>query len=196
LPPDPRLCSSVPQTTLERVAAGDSPAVEECLQKYGGLVWSLARKLCPNHADAEDAVQEVFIEVWRHAGRFDPQVASEATFITMIARRRLIDRYRRRSRELDTAALQQEMVESTSRHEEQTEIEEEAARARQHMQQLRPEQREVLELSITHGLSQTQIAEATNLPLGTVKTHARRGLLRLRELLGADPVGSAKGETK
>jgi RNA polymerase sigma factor (sigma-70 family) len=168
--------------------------VEECLQKYGGLVWSVARKLCPNHADAEDAVQEVFIEVWRHSGRFDPEVASEATYITMIARRRLIDRFRRRSRELDTASIQEEMVESTSQHEEQTEIEEEAARARRYMQQLRPEQRQVLELSITHGLSQSQIAKATNLPLGTVKTHARRGLMRLRELLGAVQVGSTKGD--
>ena len=194
-PPNVRLCNSVTQTTLERVAAGDSPAVDECLQKYGGLVWSLARKLCPNYADAEDAVQEVFIEVWRHAGRFDPQVASEATYITMIARRRLIDRFRRRSRQLDTASIQEEMVESTSRHEEQTEIEEEAARAREYMQQLRPEQQQVLELSITHGLSQSQIAEATNLPLGTVKTHARRGLMRLRELLGVDQVGTTKGGT-
>ena len=167
--------------------------MEECLQKYGGLVWSVARKLCPNHADAEDAVQEVFIEVWRHADRFDPQVASEATYITMIARRRLIDRFRRRSRQPDTASIQEEMVESTSRHEEQTEIEEEAARARRHLQQLRPQQRQVLELSITHGLSQSQIAEATNLPLGTVKTHARRGLLRLRELLGADQIGTSGG---
>ena len=186
----------MPQTILQRVAAGDSPAVEECLGKYGALVWSIARKLCPNYADAEDAVQEVFIEVWRHAGRFDPQVASEGTYITMIARRRLIDRFRRRSRQLDTASIQEEMVESTSRHEEQTEIEEEAARARQYMQQLRPEQQQVLELSITHGLSQSQIAEATSLPLGTVKTHTRRGLMRLRELLGAaDHVGSTTGDT-
>jgi len=195
LPPRVRLCDLVPQTILERLAAGDSPAVEECLQKYGGLVWSIARKLCPNYADAEDAVQEVFIEVWRHAGRFDPQVASESTYIAMIARRRLIDRFRRRSRELDTASIQEEMVESTSRHEEQTEIEEEAARAREYMQQLRPEQQQVLELSITHGLSQSEISEATNLPLGTVKTHARRGLMRLRELLGANQVETTKGDT-
>jgi len=176
----------VPKTTLQRVAAGESPAVEECLQKYGGLVWSLARKLSPNHADAEDAVQEVFIDVWRHADRFDPQLASEATYITMIARRRLIDRFRRRGRQLDTATIQEELVESTSEHERQSEIEEEAAKARRYMQELRPQQREILEMSITHGLSQSQIAKATNLPLGTVKTHARRGLIRLRELLDDD----------
>jgi len=190
--PHIRLCKSVPETTLERVAAGDSPAVEECLQKYGGLVWSLARKLCPNHADAEDAVQEVFIEVWRKADRFDPQIASESTYITMIARRRLIDRFRRRSRELDTAPIHEESIESDPGHEQRTEIEEEAARARQYMNQLRPQEQQVLELSITHGLSQSQIAEATSLPLGTVKTHARRGLMRLRELVGADQVGSTK----
>ena len=180
----------MPRTTLERVAAGESLAVEECLQKYGGLVWSLARKLSPNHTDAEDTVQEVFIEVWRHADRFDPQVASEATYITMIARRRLIDRFRRRGRQLDTATIQEELVETTSRHEQQSEIEEEAAKARRYMQELRPRQREILEMSITHGLSQSQIAKATNLPLGTVKTHARRGLIRLRELLDADNVES------
>jgi RNA polymerase sigma factor (sigma-70 family) len=194
-PPKDWLCDSVPQTILERVAAGDSAAVEECLQRYGGLVWSLARKLCPNHADAEDAVQEVLIEVWRHANRFDPQIASEATYITMIARRRLIDQFRKRGREPDTTSIHEETVESASRHERQTEIEEEAARARRYLEQLRPEQQQILELSITRGLSQSQIAEATNLPLGTVKTHARRGLIRLRELLGADQAKSHKGDT-
>ncbi len=181
------------QTTLERVAAGDAAAVEECLQQYGGLVWSLARRFSASHADAEDAVQEIFVEVWRTAGRFDAEIGSEATYITMIARRRLIDRYRRRTRRLDTTSILDEPVASAAGHVDQTEVSEEAARARRLMQELRPEERQVLELSINHGLSQSQIAEATNLPLGTVKTHARRGLIRLRELLGADPVGSVKG---
>ena len=78
-------------------------------------------------------------------------------------------------------------------HEKWTEISEEAARAREHMQQLRPEERQVLELSINHGLSQSQIAETTNLPLGTVKTHTRRGLIRLRELLGVNLAGGVAG---
>ena len=183
----------VSQTTLQRIAAGEGAAVEECLQQYGGLVWSLARKLCPNHADAEDAVQEIFVEIWRKAERFDATVASEATYITMIARRRLIDRYRRRKRELDTSSIQEELIESTARHVDEAEVSEEVARVRRQMKRLRPEQRQVLELSITHGLSQSQIAEATDLPLGTVKTHARRGLIRLRELLGASPTSSVKG---
>ena len=183
----------MPPTLLQRVADADAAAVDECLGKYGGLVWSLARRMCPRHEDAEDAVQEIFVEIWRNAGKFDPEVASEATYITMIARRRLIDRYRRHRRDLDTTPLEEEAVGSDAEHEKWTEISEEAARAREHMQQLRPEERQVLELSINHGMSQSQIAETTNLPLGTVKTHTRRGLIRLRELLGVDSVGGVTG---
>lgn len=183
----------MPLTILQRVAEWYAAAVDECLGTYGGLVWSLARRLCPRHEDAEDAVQEIFVDIWRNAGRFDPEVASEATYITMIARRRLIDRYRRRSRDLATASLKDEVVAPDAEHEHWTEISDEAALAREYMQQLRPEERQVLELSINRGLSQSQIAQATDLPLGTVKTHARRGLIRLRELLGVDSAGGVKG---
>ena len=151
------------------------PAVVSETRGRGGR---RARYLCRNMANA---------------GKFDPGVASESTYITMIARRRLIDRYRRRSRELDTAPLQEDAVASDAEHEMQSEINEEAARARKYMQQLRPEERQVLELSINDGLSQSQIAETTNLPLGTVKTHARRGLIRLRELLGVDASSCSQG---
>ena len=84
---------------LHRVAAGDRAAVRECLARYGGLVWSLVRRSTSDAAEAEDAVQEIFVDVWQSASRFDPAVASEATFIAMIARRRLIDRARRRNRD-------------------------------------------------------------------------------------------------
>ncbi len=86
----PILC----QTILQRVAAGDSSAVDDCLAQYGALVWSLARRHSPNYSDAEDAVQEAFLGIWQGAGRFDPEKGSETTFITMIVRRRLIDRRR------------------------------------------------------------------------------------------------------
>ena len=183
----------MPLTILQRVADGDAAAVDECLGQYNCLVWSLARRICPRHEDAEDAVQEIFVEIWRKADKFDPDVASEATYITMIARRRLIDKYRRRSRDLDTTTLTEELVTGTTDHEEQIDISDEAERARRYMQQLRPEERQVLEMSIDDGMSQTQIAEATNLPLGTVKTHERRGLIRLRELLGESVVSEVKG---
>jgi len=176
----------VAETVLQRIAAGDPSAVEECLEQYSGLVWSLVRGFSGNHADAEDAVQEIFIEIWRHAGRFDAQVASETTFITMLARRRLIDRHRRRSRRRDTAPLDMEPPAASADDEQRLDTLEQAGRARQMLEQLRPEQRHVLELSLGEGLSHREIAEATSLPLGTVKTHSRRGLIRLRELLQPD----------
>ena len=76
---------------LTRVARGDSAAVRECIDRYGGLVWSLARRFFANTADAEDATQDVFIHLWKSAGAYDPAIASEAVFVTTIARRRLID---------------------------------------------------------------------------------------------------------
>src|SRR5690606_24550621 len=99
-----RLLSNSDDSVMPRVAAGDPAAMEDCLTRYGGLVWSLARRFSPTNADAEDAVQEVFIEVWRHADRYDESIASEPTFIAMIARRRLIDRQRRRDRQPKTTA--------------------------------------------------------------------------------------------
>jgi RNA polymerase sigma-70 factor (ECF subfamily) len=182
------------RTLLERIAAGDALAVEGCLDKYRGLVWSIARRFAGNHADAEDAVQEVFIEVWRHAGRFDPAVASESTFVGTVARRRLIDRRRRQARRPETVSLPAEPTASTPPETDRVETLDEGQRARGLLDQLRPQQREVLTLSIDEGMSQQEIAEVTKLPLGTVKTHARRGLMRLRELLEASPARAAGGK--
>jgi RNA polymerase sigma factor (sigma-70 family) len=170
-------------TLLKRIASGDPSAVEGCMTKYRGLVWSLARQFTRNHADAEDAVQEVFIELWRHAERFDPTMAAESTFVSLIARRRLIDRQRRHARHSGTRSLVVEPAVAAPSQADRLETAEEGRRARELLTQLRPEQRQVLELSIDEGMSQQQIAEATSLPLGTVKTHARRGLMRLRQLL-------------
>jgi RNA polymerase sigma-70 factor, ECF subfamily len=169
---------------LLRIADGDRTAVQEAIDTYGGLIWSLARRLCPNRADAEDAVQEIFIDLWKSAGRFDDARSSETTFIAMIARRRLIDRLRRAVRIPQPEELSVEMPD-TSRLDRQMEINSEAALAAEALSQLRPEQQQVLKLAIYQGLSHQEIATATGLPLGTVKTHARRGLLHIRAALGA-----------
>jgi RNA polymerase sigma factor (sigma-70 family) len=184
------------ETILERVAAGDPAAIDDCLQRYGGLVWSLARRFSSNFTDAEDAVQEIFIEIWRKAASFDASVASEATYISMIARRRLIDQHRKRQRRIETAPFGDEQIVASAQQQYHMEIREEAERARELMQRLKPEERRILELSINDGMSQSEISEVTNIPLGTVKTHARRGLIRLRELLQADPDSHIKGEAK
>jgi RNA polymerase sigma-70 factor (ECF subfamily) len=145
------------------------------------LVWSLARRLLANAADAEDAVQDIFVDLWAHAGRFDDSLASEPTFVAMIARRRLIDRRRRAQRRPPPQPLPEQLSEAAAA--DAVELADEAALARRAFAELRPEQQRVLRLAIDQGLTHEEIARATGLPLGTVKTHARRGLIRLRELL-------------
>jgi len=181
-------------TFLDRIAAGDPLAVEGCLEKYRGLIWSMARRFQANHADAEDAVQDVFIELWRHARRFDPAMAAESTFVVTVARRRLIDRHRRRARRPEAIALVVEPAATAPSETERLETLDEVRHTRRLIEQLRPEQRQVLELSFDRGMSQQEIAEATKLPLGTVKTHARRGLMRLRQLLETGPADGVSGQ--
>ena len=77
-----------PLSLLQRIGAGDTSAMLACMERFRGLVWSLVRRSCSNAADAEDIVQEIFISVWRSAHRFDPTIASESTFVSVIARRR------------------------------------------------------------------------------------------------------------
>jgi RNA polymerase sigma-70 factor, ECF subfamily len=174
----------VTDAILKRIADGDRTAVEDCLNKYGGLVWSIARKMLRNSEDAEDAVQEIFVEIWKNAGRFDAGIASETTFIAMIARRRLIDKIRHSTRRISADSLDDVLLEPFTRADKAIQISVEAAEAAEAMRTLRPEQQQVLRLSIVQGMSHQEISEATGMPLGTVKTHARRGLLQVREAMG------------
>ena len=167
--------------------------MQECIDCYGALVWSLARRHLRQHADAEDAVQEIFIEIWRNAGRFDPLRASEATFITMISRRRLIDRQRKLGRTAVTQTIVEEPAVGSAADQEHVDIREEAEWARMFMGRLRADERRVLELGLLEGLTQSEIAKVADMPLGTVKTHARRGLIRLREMLRAELNPTAMG---
>ncbi len=172
---------------LERVASGDERAVQECMDRYGGLVWSICRRLCRNVDDAEDAVQEVFIDLWSSAARFDSRVAAEQTFVAMIARRRVIDRWRKKRREPQIETLGAIHDPAAPITVDQIEIRDEASRVQQMMTRLRPEQQQVLDLSIFQGLSHSDISRQLDIPLGTIKTHARRGLMQVREMLGEDP---------
>ena len=167
-----------PQTDaiLIRVARGEADAVRDCLDRYGALVWSVARKAWDDVATIEDVVQEVFIDVWKSAERFDPEKASEATFIATIARRRVIDRRRRIGR----APVQELIEESTASVEDaglaQVDLGDEARLAREALSTLKPDQRRVILMSVVEGLTHPEISSATGLPLGTVKSHIRRGL--------------------
>ena len=165
---------------LPRVATGDAAAVRECLARYGGLVWALSRRFSASPMDAEDAVQEIFLDLWKSAGRFQPQLGSEVTFVATIARRRLIDRRRRLRRSPPTEILNDAIPNESAMP---ADLGAEAALAARALEQLRPEQRQVIILTTCHGLSHEEVAAYTGMPLGTVKAHSRRGLLVVREAL-------------
>lgn len=160
--------------------------MEECVDRYSSLVWWLARQQAG--AEAEDAVQDIFVELWRNAERFDPQKASESTFVGMIARRRLIDLHRRTSRRPATDPIEQHYaLEGVGP--EGIEAAADVALAERAMAELSSREREVLRLSVHEGMSHSEIAGRLDMPLGTVKTYARRGLMRVREKLGRGSSG-------
>jgi RNA polymerase sigma-70 factor, ECF subfamily len=176
-------------SVLQRIASGDPAAVRECIEQYGALVWSLARRLSRSPSDAEDATQEIFLDIWRSASRFDASQGSDKVFIAVIARRRLIDRLRKTGAEppMDPIEVLDSVAWSDSGTAAETSIEaEQAARA---LAQLRPEQRQILELGLLHGLTQTEIAARLQLPLGTVKSIMRRSLGKVRDYLNIDAKG-------
>jgi RNA polymerase sigma-70 factor, ECF subfamily len=171
---------------LKQIAAGNRDAVALCIDRFGGLVWSLARKFCKNATDAEDAVQEIFTEIWRIAGRFDPQMGTEVTFISTIARRRLIDKQRKAGRTPSIESLSPATKTEQVNDVQPAEIQEEVNRAQNALASLNDEQQTALRLSIHEGHSHNEIAKRMDVPLGTVKTNIRRGLIRLREMLGTE----------
>jgi RNA polymerase sigma-70 factor (ECF subfamily) len=151
---------------------------------YGGLVWSLARRWSETAADAEDAAQEIFLELWKYARRFDPNSGSEAVFVTTVARRRLIDRLRRRKRQPLTESLDEDAADvPTAEHAFSEFASAEVTAAARALARLDPGQRQVLLMGIVEGMTHSEIASATGRPLGTVKTQMRRGLIKVRELI-------------
>ncbi len=178
------------ETLLPQIAAGNAGAVETFLRRHSNMVWGLARRFCRSAEDAEDATQEIFVEVWKSADRYDADYGSEVTFLMTIARRRLIDRARRQGRRPATELLEDAGTLPAAAVVDQVELQDEVHRAQQALQQLRPEQREVLDLAIGQGRTHQEIAAAIGIPLGTVKSHARRGLMRLREMLGVTDADS------
>jgi RNA polymerase sigma factor (sigma-70 family) len=183
----------VSQSLLERIAAGDERAVKECMDVYGGLVWSLARRLSYNAADAEDATQEIFLEIWKSASRYNAALGSEPVFVTTIARRRLIDRIRAnkrrpRTEEFDEGLTISDVLEAPDAGA----LAAETAIAARALAQLGKGEREVLLMGVVDGMTHSEIATATGKPLGTVKTQLRRGLIKVRELIesGTKPTGS------
>lgn len=168
---------------LPRVARGEADAVQACIARYGPLVWSLAKRLSRDATALEDLVQEIFIQIWKSAERFDPALASEPTFIALIARRRVIDRQRQVARTPQPEPIE----EDSASHEEpgysDVDMGDEARRAHEVLSRLKPEHRRLILMSVVDGLTHQEIATSTGIPLGTVKSQIRRGLEQTAQAL-------------
>jgi RNA polymerase sigma-70 factor (ECF subfamily) len=181
-------------TLLERVAGGDAAAVRLLLDRYRGMVWKMARRRF-EPSEAEDVVQEVFVSLWKSAVRFDRGQSAESTFVTTIARRRMADFARRRSRRPET-----ELDDATEPAEpaapDPLEQAEQVSSALAAVATLKPVPRALLRMAIVDGLTHDEIASATRLPLGTVKSHVRRGLERVRAQLAGPPTSPPRPEDR
>ncbi|MBX3410453.1 MAG: sigma-70 family RNA polymerase sigma factor [Phycisphaeraceae bacterium] len=169
---------------LERISQGDPSGIAACLDEYGGTIWGLAeRYLRGTGEDVEDAVQEIFIEVWRSAHRFSPALGSEPAFVATIAHRRLIDRQRRLAARGTHLPFDPSLTHAPPQRLDTASLRDDLHRAARAFDELDTDERQVLWYALYHGLSHERIAHATDLPLGTVKTRIRRGLSRLRDIL-------------
>jgi len=163
---------------LPRVARGDEDAVRECLQRYGRLVYSIAWRFTNDAAEADDACQDIFVALWRSAATFDPARGAEATFVAMIARRRLVDRQRTRgTRPLPELEADPAPVASTV----ETYVDARAAVAA--LADCSEDQRRVVQLAAFQGMTHDEIATELAMPLGTVKSHYARAIQRVKRAL-------------
>jgi len=165
-------------------AAGQESALRAAYDQYSGLVFRIALHSLGNRGDAEDVTQATFVSAWRGRDTYDPIRGSLAGWLVGIARRRTVDLLRaqaRTQRELDAAGLEAGSVELADPAEHAVD----AVVVADGLAELPPVQRRVLELAFFDDLSHPQIAAATGMPLGTVKSHVRRGMIRLRDRLEA-----------
>jgi RNA polymerase sigma-70 factor (ECF subfamily) len=174
---------------LQQVALGSSEAMRTLYARCSGRAWAVVLRVLGSRADAEEVLQETFLEVWRRAREFDPSRGGVETWVTTIARTRAIDRKRALgtvARIADDVAQQPPPVSAEPVSPLDAAAQgQERARVAAAMRELPPEQRTVVELAYFEGLSQREIADRTGDPLGTVKTRARLALEKLAALLGA-----------
>jgi RNA polymerase sigma-70 factor (ECF subfamily) len=171
---------------LARVAGGDQDAFAELYDQTAPRVLGLVQRLLVDHAQSEEVTQEVFLEVWQTAPRYAPDRGSAITWLLTMAHRRAVDRIRasRASRQRDLRIGIRDQVDGYDDVAEQAEIRLENVRVKRALSRLTDVQREAVTLAYYGGLSQSEVSAALGVPLGTVKTRLRDGMIRLRDELG------------
>jgi RNA polymerase sigma-70 factor (ECF subfamily) len=188
---------------LRAVGAGDEAALEQLYRRYGGACFGLARRIIADSQLAEDVVQQVFLALWQGTG-YDPRRGAVSTWLLSVTHHKAVDSLRRESTRRRRTAGEQHLIElATSAPGPDTEAWNRlrAARTREALRALSPEQREVLLLAYYGGYTQREIADLTGLPIGTVKSRTMTAMRRMRELFdrsvldeGSGPAPAAGGE--
>jgi RNA polymerase sigma-70 factor (ECF subfamily) len=177
--------TAVDLETVRRLARGEAEALAALYDRHARAVYSLALRILGEPREAEEVVQDVFTQAWTQAGRYDRGRGAVAAWLLMMARSRAIDRLRTRRSQPATAQdpeLTFGMLADAGEGPERTTLSaERAARLRAALDGLPLVQRVPIELAFYEGLTHTEVAERLEVPLGTIKTRIRLGLLRLRE---------------
>ena len=185
--PDPEITPAEQAELLRRIAAQDRSALAEFYDQTAAVIYSTVLRMLGDASEAEEVVQDVFVQIWTKAGSYDVKLGKPFHWALGIARNRSIDRLRARQRrhkvfqetseEIFDAAAAPE-VDSPARL-----GTDEAATVQSAVKSLPPDQRQAIELAFFSGLTHAEIAEKLCEPLGTVKARIRRGMLKLRESL-------------
>jgi RNA polymerase sigma-70 factor (ECF subfamily) len=184
------LQQTVDRETLARAVSGDQDAFGELYDRLSGPLYSLAVRMLGDAAEAQDVLQDAFLQIWRRAATYDASQSSVFSWAILLTRGRIIDRLRARGRRLRVIAFSTDDEENPSRTADASTAEsaadtadrnEEAGRVRSVLSKLPAEQREAIELAFFSDLTHHEIAAQLGEPLGTIKARIRRGLLKLRE---------------
>ena len=168
---------------IRRVARRDANAFEALYRRYSRSVFGLALRRLGDRMNAEDAVQETFAAIWRSARTYKPERGAGAPWLYAVARNAIVDRSRGRG---EAPGEGPELASDEPSPAERAETSYTAWRVHRALESLGPNEREVIELAYYGGLSQSEVADYLNIPLGTVKTRTRAGLAHLADLLEGD----------
>jgi RNA polymerase sigma-70 factor (ECF subfamily) len=178
---------------LERVEQGDQAAMGLLFDRYSGIVYSVALRVLKDTGQAEDVMQDIFIQIWKKPGAFISGRGSLGAWLVVVARNRAIDSLRRRR---PTDSVEDVVLASSTDLAAEAERNTLMEKVRVYIDQLPPEQRKSVEMAYFEGLSHSEIAEKTGDPLGTVKTRIRLALITLRKAMqgNSTPGSSVRGE--
>ena len=171
---------------VEQMSRGRTEAVAELYDRYAGMLKALALKILRDAGDAEEVLQETFLQAWRQAARYDPRRSSVSTWLVLITRSRSIDRLRTLQVKQRTAAAAQREnpdLHTSPRGVSTVLLQERRKRLREELEKLPAEQSQVLEMAFYGGMTQSEIAEKVGIPLGTVKTRTLLAMKKLRQAL-------------